>query len=47
MGRFLYPRLLQEEGFSALEVRNVSAKHEGYLKKIGFRLEGDCYRLTK
>jgi hypothetical protein len=46
VGRFLYPKLLDEEDFSALEVRNVSAKHEGYLKKIGFRKEGDCYRLT-
>ena len=46
VGRFLYPKLLGEEGFSALKVRNVSAKHEGYLKKIGFRQEGDCYRLT-
>lgn len=46
VGRFLYPKLLGEEGFSALEVRNVSAKHEGYLKKIGFRRESDCYRLT-
>ena len=47
VGRFLYPKLLGEEGFSALEVRNVSAKHEGYLKKVGFRQEGDCWRLTK
>ena len=47
VGRFLYPKLLQEEDFSALEVRNVSDKHEKYLKKVGFRKEGDCYRLTK
>ena len=47
VGRYLYPKLLEEEGFSALEFRNVSEKHEGYLKKVGFRREGDCYRLTK
>ena len=46
VGRFLYPKLLGEEGFSALEVRNVSDKHEKYLKKVGFRRESDCYRLT-
>ena len=46
VGRFLYPKLLQEEGFTALEVRNVSDKHEKYLKKVGFQQEGGCYRLT-
>ncbi len=47
VGRFLYPRLLGEEGFTALEFRNASEKHEKYLNKVGFRKEGDCYRLTK
>lgn len=47
VGRFLYPQLLGEEGFTALEMRNASDKHLGYLKKIGFRQEGDCWRLTK
>ena len=47
VGRYLYPQLLGEEGFTALEFRNVSDKHEKYLQKVGFRKEGDCYRLTK
>ena len=47
VGRYLYPQLLGEEGFTALEFRNVSDKHEKYLQKVGFHKEGDCYRLTK
>ena len=47
VGRYLYPHLLQEEGFSALELRNASAQHEKYLQKIGFRAADGCYRLTK
>lgn len=47
VGRFLYPHLLGEEGFKALEFRGASEKHEKYLNKVGFRKEGDCYRLTK
>ena len=47
VGRFLYPQLLGEEGYTALELRNPSEKHEKYLQKIGFRKEGSCYRLTK
>ncbi|MBQ6159861.1 MAG: YgjV family protein [Oscillospiraceae bacterium] len=47
VGRFLYPHLLGEEGFTALEFRNASEKHEKYLQKVGFRKEGDCWRLTK
>ncbi len=46
VGRFLYPHLLGEEGFTALEFRNASEKHEKYLQKVGFRKEGDCWRLT-
>ena len=45
--RYLYPQLLGEEGFRALEFRDPSPKHAGYLNKVGFRREGDCYRLTK
>lgn len=47
VGRFLYPHLLGEEGFTALECRKAVPSHEKYLKKVGFRQEGDCYRLTK
>ena len=47
VGRYLYPRLLEEEGFTALELRGASEKHEKYLRKIGFRREGDSYKLTK
>ena len=46
VGRFLYPHLLGEEGFTALEFRAPTAYHEKYLKKVGFRKAGDCYRLT-
>lgn len=47
VGRFLYPYLLKEAGFTALEFRQVSDKHEAYLKKVGFLRAGDCYRLTE
>lgn len=47
VGRYLYPQLLGEEGFRALELRDASDKHAPYLKKIGFAQEGDCWRLTK
>ena len=47
VGRFLYPHLLGEEGFTALECRKATPKHEKYLQKVGFCQEGDCYRLTK
>lgn len=46
VGRFLYPHLLGEEGFTALECRKATPHHEKYLHKVGFRKEGDCYRLT-
>lgn len=46
VGRFLYPHLLGEEGFTALECRKATPYHEKYLHKVGFRKEGDCYRLT-
>ena len=47
VGRFLYPHLLGEEGFTALECRKATPKHEKYLQKVGFHRDGDCYRLTK
>ena len=47
VGRYLYPHLLGEEGFTALEFRNAAEKHAKYLAKVGFRREGDCYRLTE
>ena len=46
VGRYLYPQLLGEEGFKALELRDASPKHEDYLQSIGFRREGNCYRIT-
>ncbi len=46
VGRYLYPHLLGEEGFTALEFRNASEKHEKYLQKVGFRAAEGCYRLT-
>ena len=46
VGRFLYPHLLGEEGFTALECRKATPYHEKYLHKVGFRKDGDCYRLT-
>ncbi len=47
VGRYLYPHLLGEEGFSALEFCNAGEKHAKYMAKVGFRREGDCYRLTE
>lgn len=47
VGRFLYPHLLGEEGFSALTFPNCSDKHESYLKQMGFRKVGGCYRLEQ
>ena len=47
VGRYLYPQLLGELGFTALELHDVSEKHEKYLLKIGFRKAGEAYRLTK
>ena len=47
VGRYLYSHLLGEEGFTALECRKATAYHEKYLRSVGFRKEGDCYRLTK
>ena len=47
VGRYLYPQLLGEDGFTALELRSASEKHQPYLKKMGFQKDGDCYRLTR
>ena len=47
MGRFLYPHLLGEEGFRALELPRASEAHAKYLKKMGFRQQGDCWRLER
>jgi hypothetical protein len=47
VGRFLYPNLLGDEGFSALTFPNCSDKHESYLKQMGFRKVGGCYRLEQ
>ena len=47
VGRFLYPHLLGEEGFTALEFHRASEKHAAYLKKMGFRRQGERWRLEK
>lgn len=47
VGRYLYPQLLGEEGFAALELRSASEKHRSYLEKMGFQKDGDCYRLAR
>ena len=47
VGRFLYPHLLGEEGFKALEFHHASEAHAKYLKKMGFRQQGDCWRLER
>ena len=47
VGRYLYPHLLGEEGFAALELRSASEKHRPYLQKMGFRQDGDCWRLSR
>ncbi len=47
VGRFLYPHLLGQEGFRALEIKNASPAHEKYLKKIGFTHSGDTWKLEK
>lgn len=47
VGRYLYPHLLGEEGFAALELRSASEKHRPYLQKMGFRQDGGCWRLSR
>lgn len=45
VGRFLYPHLLGEAGFTALEFPKASERHAAYLRKVGFRQQGDGWRL--
>ena len=44
VGRFLYGRLLREEGFRTLSIAEPSEKHEKYLQKAGFVRDGSLYR---
>ena len=44
VGKFLYNRLLKNEGYRALTFANPSEKHERYLKIAGFVKEGEVYR---
>ena len=46
VGRFLYERLLKNEGYSALCIDTPSEKHEKYLNAAGFRKDGGEYRYT-
>ena len=47
VGRFLYPHLLDEEGFRSLEFRKASPAHEKYLEKVGFAQKDGCWKLEK
>ena len=43
VGRFLYKRLLKNEGYTVLTCENPSEKHEKYLNSVGFVQNGDLY----
>lgn len=45
VGKFLYKRLLKNEGYTALTISDPSEKHEKYLNTVGFTKEGSLYRL--
>ncbi len=47
VGKFLYHRLLKNEGYTSLTFRDPSEKHEKYLNTAGFRKDGDVYRFTE
>lgn len=44
VGKFLYERLLRDEGYRALTIENPSEKHEKYLRNVGFVLNDGLYR---
>ena len=46
VGKFLYRRLLKNEGYSALTFADPSEKHEKYLQTAGFVQDGDLYKLA-
>ena len=46
VGRFLYKRLLKNEGYTALTIADPSEKHEKYLKTVGFVKDGEVYRYS-
>ena len=46
VGKYLYGRLLKDEGYTALTIQNPSEQHEKYLNKVGFVKEGDRYRFA-
>ena len=45
VGKFLYRRLLKNEGYTALTFADPSEKHEKYLQTAGFTQEGELYCL--
>lgn len=45
VGKFLYHKLLKNEGYKSLTISDPSEKHEKYLKTAGFVKHGDVYRL--
>ena len=45
VGRYLYHKLLSNEGYKALELAEPSPKHEKYLKTAGFHKEDGVWRL--
>ena len=47
VGKFVLPKLLEDEGYNKLFIENPSIKHVKYLLKSGFRKAGECYELTK
>lgn len=44
VGKFLYKRLLKNEGYTALTIEAPSEKHEKYLRSAGFTKHDDVYR---
>ena len=46
VGRFLYKRLLKNEGYTALTIADPSEKHEKYLQTVGFVKDGEVYRYS-
>ena len=46
VGKFLYNKLLKNEGYTALTIAEPSPKHEKYLKTAGFIKDGELYRFS-
>lgn len=47
VGKFLYRRLLKNEGYSSLYFQDPSEKHEAYLSTVGFQKDGEVYRFAE